>query len=121
MPRVRNPSQSTFLYCVGVAIVASGALAAWGMPVWTAYLVSISAITFACFGWDKRQAKNSKARIPETCLHALALIGGSIGSYAGQQTFRHKRAKKEFQKWFWGIVAIQIVALIAFAFLRSRS
>ncbi len=119
MPAGRNPSQATFIFCLGIVIVTSGALIAWGMPPWSAYLVSITGITFGCFGWDKYQAKHAKRRIPETSLHALALIGGSLGSYAGQQMFRHKRAKKEFQRWFWGIVGVQIVVLIGFVLSRS--
>lgn len=115
MPPSRNLSQSTFIFSLGIVIVTSGALVAWGMPPWSAYLVSITGMTFACFGWDKYQAKKSKRRIPETSLHALALIGGSLGSYIGQQVFRHKRAKKEFQRWFWGIVGFQIVVLIGYA------
>jgi len=51
-------------------------------------------------------------RVPEVVLHLLTALGGSIGSFAGMQIFRHKTQKKSFQLVFWAIVIIQIVVII---------
>ena len=76
-----------------------------------AYLVSISVITFACFGIDKWKAVKHKWRIKEAVLMALCLIGGSIGGLAGMYIFHHKTRKPLF---FIGIPAILILQLVLF-------
>jgi uncharacterized membrane protein YsdA (DUF1294 family) len=76
------------------------------------YLLGISLVTFVQYGWDKRQAKREKRRIPEKRLHLLALAGGTPGALLGQLTFRHKTKKKRFQIVFMGVVLLQM-ALVA--------
>ncbi len=115
--RSRNRSLSLFVILVAVIVVLSGALATTGLPFLFAYLVVVSATAFATYGWDKFQAKRSSRRIPEACLHGLAIIGGTPGSYLGQRVFRHKTVKEEFRKRFWWILAIQVILLF---FLASR-
>ena len=68
-----------------------------------AYLVVVNLIAFAVYGADKRRAKKDKRRVPEKTLFLLALIGGSVGAWAGMYTFRHKT-----RHWYfvWGIPAI---------------
>ena len=60
-------------------------LAAWSM----------TAMVF--YGWDKAQAQRGGWRVPELILHALALIGGVAGCWAGMLFFRHKTKKVEFR------------------------
>ena len=75
------------------------------------YLGLINLMTFAVYGADKRRAKRDKRRVPEKTLFLLALIGGSVGAFAGMRIFRHKT-----RHWYfvWGIPAI-LLAQIALA------
>jgi uncharacterized membrane protein YsdA (DUF1294 family) len=82
---------------------------------WIALLlwhVAVSGVAFAAYGIDKGLAARNLRRIPEKRLHTLSLLGGWPGALAGQQLFRHKRAKSTFMRAFWGTVAAHIVALI---------
>ena len=117
MARYRNLGPSTFFFSLALVITLTGLLIVWRMPAWLAYFFAVSLVTFGTFGWDKFQAKRSRKRIPENCLHALTLIGGTLGSLAGQKMFRHKTAKGQFQRGFWIVVGIQALILIAFATL----
>ena len=75
------------------------------------YLAAVNVIAFAVYGADKRRAKKDKRRVPEKTLFLLAVIGGSVGAWAGMYTFRHKT-----RHWYfvWGIPAI-LLAQIALA------
>ena len=70
-----------------------------------AYIV-LSLITFFVFGWDKRQARKQKRRIPESTLHIMELVGGWPGSLLGQRVFHHKTRKRSYQVVFWLIVVL---------------
>lgn len=115
------------LYAVHVVILC--AMSWWkfpsfSYPIFHAYypyylgivhVLSINAITFSAYGWDKKQAIRKGWRIPEKTLHALGLMGGTIGAYAGSKFFRHKTIKKQFRQMFWLITAVQIFAVIVAA------
>ena len=78
------------------------------------YLVAsfvLSIITFCSYGWDKRQAKLDRWRIPERTLQGLALFGGWPGAILAQSFFRHKTQKRSFQIMFWLIVVLHIFAI----------
>ena len=88
------------------------------MPPLTAalllYLAAVNVVAFAVYGADKRRAKKDKRRVPEKTLFLLAIIGGSVGAWAGMYTFRHKTKHLQFTL---GMPAILIVQLIlAFVF-----
>ena len=70
------------------------------------YLASVNLLAFTVYGVDKRRAKKDKRRVPEKTLFLLAIIGGSVGAWAGMYTFRHKT-----RHWYfvWGIPAILLV------------
>ncbi len=70
------------------------------------YLASVNLLAFTVYGVDKRRAKKDKRRVPEKTLFLLAIIGGSVGAWAGMYTFRHK-----IRHWYfvWGIPAILLV------------
>lgn len=53
------------------------------------YLI-LNLITFATYGWDKRQAVLHRWRISEAALLTLAAIGGSVGALCGMSVFHHK-------------------------------
>lgn len=84
---------------------------------WTALVTVTSLLSFALYGWDKRQARRAEARIPEKTLHLLALVGGWPGAWAAQRTFRHKTRKRSFQLIFWATVLLHIAAVV-FVFQR---
>ena len=78
------------------------------------YLLIINLIGFALMGIDKRKAIHHKYRIPEKTLFLTALLGGSIGSILGMQTFRHKT-----KHWYFviGMPAILILQILLVFFL----
>lgn len=67
------------------------------------YLILINIIGYASMGLDKRKAVRHQWRISERTLFLIALLGGSLGSIAGMQRFRHKT-----RHWYfvWGMPAI---------------
>ncbi|MCP4453375.1 MAG: DUF1294 domain-containing protein [Planctomycetes bacterium] len=83
--------------------------------------MGISLITFVQYGWDKRQARKQKRRIPEKRLHLLALAGGTPGAFLGQLTFRHKTRKKRFQIVFIGVVLLQMAVIATVIYLKNRN
>ena len=91
-----------------------------GLPLWGAYLMGIGTITFLTYGFDKRQAKDHRTRVPENVLHIMTLAGGTPGALLGQKLFRHKTQKRSFRHVFWAIVVFQVVAIGVFFYLRSR-
>jgi uncharacterized membrane protein YsdA (DUF1294 family) len=75
------------------------------------HLGFITLVTFAAYGWDKRQAKWGGWRVPERTLHALAFIGGSLGAWLGSKIFRHKTIKGSFKQMFIGVVILQAILI----------
>ena len=78
------------------------------------YLLIINLIGFIIMGMDKRKAIRHTYRIPEKTLFLAALLGGSIGSILGMQTFRHKT-----KHWYFviGMPAILILQILLIFFL----
>ncbi|QTD41458.1 DUF1294 domain-containing protein [Sporosarcina sp. Te-1] len=63
-------------------------------------------------GYDKRQAKRKKRRIPEKTLWLFAIVGGGIGSYIGMQMFRHKTRHTSFRVGFLLLALLDIAILL---------
>lgn len=61
------------------------------------WLIVINVVGLAVFGHDKRCAVRHQRRVPEKTLFLIALLGGSIGSYAGMTVFRHKTRHWKFR------------------------
>jgi uncharacterized membrane protein YsdA (DUF1294 family) len=59
-------------------------------------------------GKDKKKAKKRGSRIREKTLFLWAIIGGSIGSIAGMQHFRHKTRHMSFKIGMPLILLLQI-------------
>jgi uncharacterized membrane protein YsdA (DUF1294 family) len=72
------------------------------------WLLAVNVVAFGYYGYDKGQAGNGGARVPEVVLHGLSAGGGSPGAFAGMHLFRHKIVKKSFRILFWFIVALQL-------------
>lgn len=82
-----------------------------GPRILLAWLLAITLVTFAYYGYDKTRAKAGSRRVPELVLHLLALAGGSGGAYLGMRVFRHKTIKGNYQVVFWTIVVLQLLVL----------
>jgi uncharacterized membrane protein YsdA (DUF1294 family) len=91
----------------------------WGVGLnwYLAWILAWSVITFAFYGYDKRQAVAQGLRVPEIVLHALALVGGFIGGWAGRAYFHHKTRKPAF---LFVLVIATLLNLGVFFWLLSR-
>ena len=89
--------------------------------VWL-YLALVNIAAFAAIAFDKHAAQKHARRIPENILLGLALIGGSVGAFAGQSVMRHKTTKQPFRTLLnaIGILQIVLVALILIPALRAQ-
>jgi uncharacterized membrane protein YsdA (DUF1294 family) len=74
-------------------------------------LIVINVAAFAMFGIDKARAERGMWRIKESTLLGLALIGGTLGAYAGRKAFRHKTRKQPFSGLLLAIAVLQVSAL----------
>lgn len=81
------------------------------MKYFITYIVIINIIAFIMYGRDKRKAIQGAFRTPERVLIGVAIIGGSVGAYAGMHMFHHKT---KHAKFFIGVPLIIIVQAISF-------
>ncbi len=103
-------SIAPFIIAAILALIINAVVPALGLG-WS-WISGVSLASFGTYGYDKSIAGRGVTRVPEVVLHLLTALGGSIGSFAGMQIFRHKTQKKSFQLVFWAIVIIQIVVII---------
>lgn len=80
------------------------------------YLLAINIATFFLYGIDKYKAKKSKWRISEATLLMIAVIGGSIGAWAGMRFWHHKTVHKKFK---YGIPVIMIMQVCLVVYLYT--
>lgn len=84
------------------------------------WLISISAVTFGAYGYDKSIAGNdNRMRVPERVLLLLALAGGSLAAWLAMKIFHHKTIKGSFRRNFWIIVVVQIVLVCGYLVIQS--
>lgn len=74
------------------------------------YLLLINAVGFVFMLIDKRRARKNLWRISESTLLTVALLGGSIGSFAGMRLFHHKTRKPKFSIGIPVIIVLQFAA-----------
>ncbi|WP_294497148.1 DUF1294 domain-containing protein [uncultured Gemmiger sp.] len=60
----------------------------WWLPA--AWLAAANLAGLALMGCDKSRARHGRWRIPEKVLFLTAVLGGSLGCWAGMYLFRHK-------------------------------
>ena len=77
------------------------------------YLFAINIVSFFLYGIDKYKAKKNKWRISEATLLMIAVIGGSIGAWAGMRFWHHKTMHKKF-KYGIPLIIIMQIALVAY-------
>lgn len=80
--------------------------------LWTYYLLLINAVAFWLMLLDKRKAQKKQWRIRESTLLWLAVLGGSVGIWAGMYLFRHKTKHKRFTVGIPLILAAQLAAAV---------
>lgn len=81
------------------------------------YLLVLNIIGFLIMGIDKRRAKKRMWRIPEKTFFIVSLLGGSIGTWAGMYTFRHKTKHWYFVIGMPLILVLQI-GIVGYWFCR---
>ena len=83
------------------------------MNIILGYLLAINIATFFLYGIDKYKAKKGRWRISEATLLMMAVIGGSIGAWAGMRLWHHKTMHKKF-KYGIPLIIIMQIALVAY-------
>ena len=76
------------------------------------YLLAINALSFSLYGIDKYKAKKNQWRISEATLLMMAVIGGSIGAWAGMRFWHHKTMHKKFKYGIPVIIILQVVLAV---------
>lgn len=77
------------------------------------WLVVISIYAFFSMAWDKKKANKKAWRVSEKHFFVVAAIGGSLGVLFAMQYWRHKTQKWAFKGPIYGIIAVQILLLVA--------
>ena len=79
------------------------------------YMLVINAVAFFVYGIDKLKAKKGKWRISEASLLLLAVIGGSVGAWAGMKAWHHKTMHKKFRYGLPLIALLHLFFVLYFA------
>ena len=87
------------------------------MNIILGYLLAVNIISFILYGIDKYKAKKGQWRISEATLLLMAVIGGSIGAWAGMRIWHHKTMHKKFK---YGIPAIIIMQVALMVYLHTN-
>ena len=85
-----------------------------------AYLVAINLTTFVLYAYDKRVAGGHRLRVPESVLHTLALLGGTVAAWLGQKLLRHKTIKASFRRVGVTIIALQLALLVGWLWYQNQ-
>lgn len=78
------------------------------------YLLVMNAAAFLLMLIDKQKARKNKWRIPEAVLIGSAIIGGSLGAWAGMQLFRHKTKHNKFVLGIPFIIGVQVLLAVVY-------
>ena len=82
------------------------------MNIILGYLLAVNIATFFLYGIDKYKAKKGRWRISEATLLMMAVIGGSIGAWAGMRLWHHKTMHKKFKYGIPIIIIIQVALAV---------
>ena len=82
------------------------------MNIILGYLLAINIATFFLYGIDKYKAKKGRWRISEATLLMMAVIGGSIGAWAGMRLWHHKTKHKKFKYGIPIIIILQVALAV---------
>lgn len=81
------------------------------MKILYCYLIAVNLFTFCLYGIDKSKARKNQWRISEFQLIFWAIVGGSIGAWAGMQFWHHKTKHVKFRIGIPVIILIQLLLL----------
>lgn len=81
------------------------------MKLFLLYLLSINAVSFLLFGFDKFLAIKNKRRIPEKELFTVSTIGGAVGGMFAILVFKHKITKATFMWPFMFVFMLNIIGI----------
>lgn len=76
------------------------------------YLCIVNVLGFLMMGIDKWKARHKRWRISEKTLFFGAILGGSLGAWAGMYVFHHKTRHWYFVMGMPLILATQIVVFL---------
>ncbi|MGM9687509.1 MAG: DUF1294 domain-containing protein [Alloprevotella sp.] len=76
------------------------------------YLLAVNIVAFVLYGIDKYKAKKGKWRLSEATLLTMAVIGGSIGAWAGMRLWHHKTMHKKFKFGIPAIIILQVALMV---------
>lgn len=86
----------------------------------TIYVCVINLVAFCVYGKDKKRARRSEWRTPESTLFILAIAGGSIGALLAMYIFHHKTRKKAFKIGIPLILLVQLLLVLALVVWSSE-
>ena len=82
------------------------------MNIILGYLLAVNITSFLLYGIDKYKAKKGRWRISEATLLLMAVIGGSIGAWAGMRLWHHKTMHKKFKYGIPVIIIFQVALAV---------
>ena len=82
------------------------------MNIILGYLLAVNITSFLLYGIDKYKAKKGKWRVSEATLLMMAVIGGSIGAWAGMRLWHHKTMHKKFKYSIPVIIILQVALAV---------
>ena len=82
------------------------------MNIILGYLLAINIATFFLYGIDKYKAKKGRWRISEATLLLIAVVGGSIGAWAGMRLWHHKTMHKKFKYGIPILIILQVALAV---------
>ena len=82
------------------------------MNIILGYLFAINIASIFLYGIDKYKARKGQWRISEATLLMMAVIGGSIGAWAGMRFWHHKTMHKKFKYGIPVIIIMQVCLVV---------
>ena len=82
------------------------------MNIILGYLLAVNIASFLLYGIDKYKAKKGKWRVSEATMLMMAVIGGSIGAWAGMRLWHHKTMHKKFKYGIPLIIILQVALAV---------
>ena len=76
------------------------------------FAIAMNIALFAFMGFDKRQARRGKERIPENVLLGMAVLGGALGGVLAMRKFHHKTRKPKFYIGFPFCFVLNIAVVV---------
>lgn len=105
------------LLCISFIAAMSYCFWVQWLPMWLLYvLIFINVLNFIFYGMDKLAAVKHWQRTPEKHFYLLALLGGWPSGILGQLVFNHKTSKLSFQRYFYGMMLLNISINMAYLY-----